>query len=212
MYTFVTVLAAFSALVATVSAKNVVVTVGHNTTDNATTVFDPAQVFAKLNDIVVFNFTEGNHTVTQSTFAAPCVPAHDTDPTINGFDSSFRVTANGTAGTILTVPITPDLANKTIWFFDFNTCAQGGVGGININDSSTETLDGFVRNAIRLNGTDANSDSNTSSASSSRASSSSRPTATGTSSDTSDASSILQQQITFGFATAFIFVFAALAF
>ena len=58
----------------------------------------------------------------------------------NSFDSGFRDTVNGTAITNLVVPITD---NSTIWFFDVNTCARGGVGGINVNDSSTETLDGF---------------------------------------------------------------------
>ena len=85
--------------------------------------------------------TQDNHTATQSTFASPCIPAHDTNITINGFDSSFRDTVNGTAITTLAVPITDN--TTTIWFFDFNTCAEGGVGGINVNESSTATLDGF---------------------------------------------------------------------
>jgi len=152
MRLFSAAIVALSAALA-VSAKQVVVTVGGNTTTNATLVFQPAEIFADPNDVVVFNFTLGNHTVTQSVFEAPCVPAHDHNITLNGFDSGFRDTVNGTAITILSVPITPDLVNTTIWFFDFNTCAQGGVGGININDSSTETLAGFIRNAIRLNGT-----------------------------------------------------------
>lgn len=88
--------------------------------------------------------TEGNHTVTQSAFGSPCQPIHDTNITINGFNSGFRDTVNGTAITIQSVPITPDLQNQTIWFFDYNTCGQGGVGGINIDDNSTATLDGFV--------------------------------------------------------------------
>ena len=196
-------------------AKQVVVTVGHNTTTNATAVFDPAEIFAELNDTVIFNCTSlpilaaslsyphfvsvtlGNHTVTQSTFSSPCTPAHDINVTLNGFDSGFRDTVNGTAITILSVPITPDIANKTLWFFDYNTCAQGGVGGININDSTTETLAGFAvsivyhmlvplrliegktdscfvfvaqRNAIRLNGTGLNQTTSTPSSSHSVAS------------------------------------------
>lgn len=86
--------------------------------------------------------TQGNHTATQSTFGAPCVSAHFTNQSTNGFDSSFRDTHNGTAITQLSVPIQN---NDTIWFFDWNTCGLGGVGGINLNTSadSTETLDGF---------------------------------------------------------------------
>lgn len=86
--------------------------------------------------------TQGNHTVTQSTFAAPCVPAHFTNDTINGFDSSFRNAGNFSA--ITNLPVTIKSPNETIWFFDWNLCAQGGVGAININDTSLETLDGFV--------------------------------------------------------------------
>ncbi|KAI0645159.1 hypothetical protein C8Q79DRAFT_927401 [Trametes meyenii] len=135
---------------AVASAKQIVITVGGNTTDNATTVFQPAEVTANIGDVVFFNFTQGNHSAIQSTFASPCIPAHDTNATINGFDSGFRDTVNGTAITNLPVPVS---SNATIWFFDAATCARGGVGGVNVNESSTETLDGFRRNAVRLNGT-----------------------------------------------------------
>ncbi|KAK0494846.1 hypothetical protein EDD18DRAFT_285952 [Armillaria luteobubalina] len=164
------------AVARTVLAENIVVTVGHNTTNNASAVFQPQSVTAKLNDIVVFNFTEGNHTVTQSLFYAPCIPANGANNTINGFDSSFRDTANGTAITILTVPITSDIENQTLWYFDYNTCGQGGVGVINVNASSTETLEGFERNAIRLNGT---ASSSSSSSSASRTSTSTSSSSTG---------------------------------
>ena len=121
-------------------------------------------------DIQHLTVTQGNHTVTQSTFSSPCIPAHVTNSSVNGFDSSFRNANNGTSVTNLPVTITD--SNVTIWFYDVNTCALGGVGGININGSSTETLDGFKvrhhlntlpavstdvtflkRNAVRLNGT-----------------------------------------------------------
>ncbi|KAF8176534.1 hypothetical protein BJ912DRAFT_930640 [Pholiota molesta] len=150
---------ALVALVASACAKTVVVTVGGNTTDNPMGVFQPASVVANQGDTVLFNC---NHTATQSTFAGPCIPAHDTDQTINGFDSGFRDTDNGTAITQLRFTVTDP--NNTIWFFDWNTCAQGGVGGMNVNESSFETLDGFQRNAIRLNGTDSGNSTDTSNA------------------------------------------------
>ncbi|KAK0212424.1 hypothetical protein DFS33DRAFT_26533 [Desarmillaria ectypa] len=156
----------------TVLAENIVITVGHNTTNNASAVFQPQSVTAKLNDTVVFNFTEGNHTVTQSLFYAPCIPANGANNTINGFDSGFRDTVNGTAITILTVPITTDIENQTLWFFDYNTCGEGGVGAINVNESSSETLDGFERNAIRLNGSASSTSSSMSRTSTSASSSS----------------------------------------
>lgn len=41
--------------VAVASAKQIVITVGGNTTDNATAVFQPAEVTAKIGDTVLFN-------------------------------------------------------------------------------------------------------------------------------------------------------------
>ncbi|CDO74710.1 hypothetical protein BN946_scf184847.g18 [Trametes cinnabarina] len=134
-------LAAVLSAICAASAKQIVITVGDPlSSDNATTVFRPAEVQAKIGDVVFFNFTQGNHSATQSTFASPCIPAHDTNVTINGFNSDLRPTNNGTAITNLPVTIT---TNDTIWFYDIATCGEGGVGGININDSSTETLEGF---------------------------------------------------------------------
>jgi len=127
--------------------------VGQNTTTNASLVFQPQEVHAVVGDTVVFNFTVGNHTAIQATFAEPCIPAHEANITINGFNSGFRDAGNFTSMSILTVPILPQNVNTTMWFYDYNTCGLGGVGVINANDSSTETLAGFERNAIRLNGT-----------------------------------------------------------
>ncbi|KAJ7594908.1 hypothetical protein C8J56DRAFT_821970 [Mycena floridula] len=133
-----------AALAASAFAKTLVVKVGANTTDNATTIFQPEIITASVGDVVTFDFTAGNHTATQSKFAVPCVSAPD------GFQSNFH--SNGTFN--FTVKDT-----KPVWFFDFNTCALGGVGGINVNQSSNETIQGFVRNAIRLNGTESNTSS-----------------------------------------------------
>ena len=85
--------------------------------------------------------TQGNHTATQALFASPCIPAHRINETVNGFDSGFRQSLNFTAITTLEVPITDN--DTTIWFYDYNTCAEGGVGVINVNETSLETLDGF---------------------------------------------------------------------
>ncbi|KAJ7818174.1 hypothetical protein B0H14DRAFT_3474016 [Mycena olivaceomarginata] len=139
-----------------------VVTVHNNASaTNGTSVFVPQVVNAALGETVFFNFTQGNHSATQSTFAAPCIPAHETNITINGFDSSLRSAGNGTSVTNLVVIMNPDIVNKTLWFFDQTTCGIGGVGVINPGNVSAtlETIDGFVRNAIRLNGTGATSSS-----------------------------------------------------
>jgi hypothetical protein len=86
----------------------------------------------------------GNHTATESTFDRPCIPAHETDVSINGFDSGFRNTQPGAPGSILAVPIIIQNVNHTFWFYDRNTCGQGGVGVINGNESSGQTLAGFT--------------------------------------------------------------------
>ncbi|KAI5833826.1 Le.flp1-like protein [Schizophyllum commune Tattone D] len=156
---------ALSGLASLAAARDIWIQVGGNTSDNASAVFQPQQVTAQLNDIVFFNFTQGNHTVTQSLFASPCIPANLANSTINGFDSGFRDAGNFTAITQLSVPITPQIENQTLWFYDYNTCGEGGVGGINVNDSDYENLEAFTRNAERLNGSDSDSDSSSSSSS-----------------------------------------------
>jgi hypothetical protein len=88
--------------------------------------------------------TNGNHTATESTFDNPCIPAHETNVSINGFDSGFRYTQPGTPGSILAVPIIIQNVYHTFWFYDWNTCGEGGVGVINNNESSSQTLAGFT--------------------------------------------------------------------
>ncbi|EMD32920.1 hypothetical protein CERSUDRAFT_35825, partial [Gelatoporia subvermispora B] len=154
-----------AAAAAVVSAKNIIITVGGNTTTNGSLVFQPQEVHAVLGDTVIFNFTLGNHTATESSFAQPCIPVNESNTPMNGFDSNFRLAGNGSSPSILSVPILPQNVNTTFWFYDVNTCGEGGVGVINANDSSTETLAGFVRNAIRLNGTNTTSSSSVSASS-----------------------------------------------
>ncbi|PFH52147.1 hypothetical protein AMATHDRAFT_74434 [Amanita thiersii Skay4041] len=188
------------------SAKRIVITVSGNTTDDAGKVFQPQSVKANTGDVVEFEFKSGNHTATQSTFASPCIPAHNTNETINGFDSGFRNAGNGTA--VTTLPVTITDPNTTIWFFDFNTCAKGGVGAININDSSLESLDGFQRNAIRLNGTDTSVGSSNSSNSSTV---SIRGSTTRTGASPSQTSNETTRTVTTGLSVAFSFFILALS-
>ncbi|KAI0036143.1 hypothetical protein K488DRAFT_41740 [Vararia minispora EC-137] len=165
-------------LVGTVLARDVFIQVGANTTADATTVFQPNNVTAQPGDTVWFNFTAGNWTATQADFAAPCIFIHDHSPLENGFDTGFRMQGNGTSSTY-PVPITQANENTTYWFFDHNTCGEGGVGVINQNVSTGQTIEGFLRNAIRLNGTGAAS-SSLASSTVTRASASSTPTASPT--------------------------------
>lgn len=134
-------------------AKTINIVVGGNgTNQDASLIFQPQEVKAAVGDIVVFNFTNGTHSAIESTFAGPCIPAHESNMTLNGFYSGLRDTVNGTAQTTLTVEIQQEDQNKTFWFYDLWACGQGGVGAINANDSDWENFDAFVRNAKRLNG------------------------------------------------------------
>lgn len=135
-----------------VGAKDVIITVGAG---NGTMVFSPQSVNASLNDVVVFQFTNGTHSATQSDFPTPCIPISITNTTINGFDSGLRPAVS--PPTELRVNIDSRNNGTPIFYFDSanGSCGMGAVGVINVNASSEETLDGFVRNAERLNGTQA---------------------------------------------------------
>ncbi|KAI0317186.1 hypothetical protein OF83DRAFT_173976 [Amylostereum chailletii] len=179
---FVSVLVSVLSLVCMTSAKDIWIQVGGNTTQNASLVFQPGSVAAQVGDTVFFNFTQGNHSAIQSTFDAPCVPIHIHNTSLNGFDDGLHLAGNGSNVTIEAVPILQQSANTTFWFYDVNTCGQGGVGVINSNESSTQTLEGFIRNAIRLNGTSSSSSSSSSAASRTSTATSTSASATGTSS------------------------------
>jgi len=114
---------------------------------------NPSALNSDLVLAILLSVTNGTHTVVESTFGQPCVPIHDTNITINGFNSGLRDAANGSAKTLLTVEIEEAHRNRTIWFYDIWGCGRGGVGAINANDSDWENLGAFVRNAKRLNGT-----------------------------------------------------------
>ncbi|KAI0313347.1 Cupredoxin [Amylostereum chailletii] len=106
---FSAVLVSLSALVASVCAQtDHQVMVGNN----GTLAFSPTDITATTGDTVTFIFMAKNHTVTQSTFAAPCAAM------AGGIDSGFQpVAANATQVPAMTITVN----NTTpLWFF----CAQ----------------------------------------------------------------------------------------
>jgi len=118
-FTVASTLAAIAAATSA-SAANVQVQVG-----NGGLTFTPSSVNASVGDTVSFVFYPKNHTVTQSSFAAPC------QPLASGIDSGFLpVSANAT-----TVPSFSLTVNATtpLWFFCHQTghCEQGMVFAIN---------------------------------------------------------------------------------
>lgn len=142
--------------IAQTAAEDIYILVG---APNSTNVYEPNSVAAEIGDVIIFQFLGGNHSATQSTFYAPCKPSHQSDPTINGFDSGMRYTPSNQSITTLVVPIGPEHINITTWFYDAAPGACGwdesAVGGINLREGSNETIAGYNRNAFRLFGDEA---------------------------------------------------------
>ncbi|TFK20403.1 hypothetical protein FA15DRAFT_647056 [Coprinopsis marcescibilis] len=130
------IVSAFLAAASLVSAETFTVVVGK---DNAL-VYDPPTVTAKQGDIVEFQFLNKNHTVTQSTFASPCVPKAD------GVDSGFQSVPAG-AQTIPSWSITINNDTAPLWFFcnQGPHCRNGMVFAV--NPSAERTFDAFKANA-----------------------------------------------------------------
>ncbi|KAJ7150145.1 hypothetical protein C8R43DRAFT_1128188 [Mycena crocata] len=94
--------------------------------------FNASEIKATKGSVLTFEFTgiPGNHTVTQSSFAAPC------QPLANGFDSGWiEILANTTTLPTWKLTVTDD--SKPIWFYCKQLlpqphCSGGMVGVINV--------------------------------------------------------------------------------
>jgi plastocyanin len=92
------------ALATIASAANIQVDVGLNGI-----AFTPSSANATTGDTVQFIFHPKNHTVTQSTFAAPC------QAMANGIDSGYRpVDANASQAISMIVPVN---SSDPLWFY-----------------------------------------------------------------------------------------------
>jgi hypothetical protein len=109
-------------------------------------VYTPESLNANVGDMVVFTFMQQNHTLTQSTFAAPC------DAMPGGMDTSFVPNPNNT------VNPPPQMAMQVkvstpLWFF----CGQKGHCGkgmtFSINPTAAKSQAMFKQMAIAQNGT-----------------------------------------------------------
>jgi len=136
---------------------------------NGGNTFAPTTVTAVANDIVVFTFKGGSHTVTQSTFANPCSPLS------GGVDSGPQAVAGTT---------TPPVYNYTVngtepaWFYcKTGTHCKGGMV-FAINPTAEKTYDAFKANAQGGGTGNGTASASGSSAPSSTASGSTAPAAT----------------------------------
>jgi len=129
---------------------------------NGTLRFDPEYINAVEGDIINFTFHPKNHTVTQSSFAEPCVPL------AGGFTSGFVPVAVGSTS-LPTYQVQVNDASKPIWVYCAQPgppshCGQGMVFAINAPaDPSPHSFSAFQALAISTNGTTATTTSSTSS-------------------------------------------------
>jgi len=113
-------------------------------------VFNPTSLTGvQNNDIVNFQFVTKNHSVTQSTFAAPCTAA--------GVSSGFQNVSDPSGPTFPTWSITIENATSPLWFFCAQTtansthCQAGMVFAINPTPAKNFTA--FQAAAIASNAT-----------------------------------------------------------
>lgn len=126
----------------------------------STLTFQPANITAQPGDTITFEFHQKNHTVTQSTFPAPCQMLASTSTSGQvGFDSGFMpVSANATTFPTFTVQVND---SSPIWAYcrQATHCGQGMAFAVNADEtgSSGKSFEAFQASAIRLNGTGSNS-------------------------------------------------------
>jgi len=116
--------------------------------------FNPSSIQAQPRDVVVFEFHQKNHTVTQSSFADPCRPLNANG--VTGFDSGFFPVADNAT----TFPTWNLTVNDTapIWAYCRQTvpashCGSGMVFAINAVESSDRNFTAYKNVAEALNGT-----------------------------------------------------------
>jgi hypothetical protein len=114
--------------------------------------FEPPNTVAAIGDTVAFVFSPKAHSVTQSSFGAPCRPLADTSNGQEvGFDSGLTpVTAPGQATFRIKVNDT-----KPIWGYcrQVGHCGQGMVFSINADQGAPKSFTAFQALAKKLNGT-----------------------------------------------------------
>jgi len=137
---FSTLLVASAALIPSLvlaQNQNHVVLVGYNQSLS----YSPSNITAVKGDTVSFEFVTKNHTVTQSTFAAPCTQLVNATTGAVGINSGYMpVNASATMVPSWTFQVLDD---TPLWFFCLqgSHCQQGMV--FSINATPNKTFDAF---------------------------------------------------------------------
>jgi len=151
MHFFTTFVAAASVLASVASAAQFNVTVG----ENGTLTYDPSSITGvQAGDTVAFKFVAKNHTLTQSTFTAPCTPK------TGGVNSGFIPVAAG-ATTFPQWTIQIDNVTAPLWFYcaQAQHCESGMVFAI--NPTADKSFDAFLNTAKGLTTTNSTSTTGT---------------------------------------------------
>jgi plastocyanin len=113
-------------------------------------VYTPNQVTAAVGDVVHFVMLAKNHTVTQSTFANPCVKM------AGGQDSGFLPNAGVSAAQAPTFQVTVASTDPTWWYCKQKVGTHCGKGMVfAINPTAEKSFEAFQSMAIAQNGTGA---------------------------------------------------------
>ncbi|KAK7694506.1 hypothetical protein QCA50_001692 [Cerrena zonata] len=132
---------------------------------NGSLTFDPPSLSAAPRDVVTFEFHQKNHTVTQSTFDAPCVAKAE------GFNSGFMAVADNATD----FPTWSITINDTapVWAYcaqhkpdGSSHCGAGMVFAVNPVDTSARNFTAFKSLAQAFNGTNSTGATGTGSGSS----------------------------------------------
>ncbi|USP76471.1 hypothetical protein yc1106_03745 [Curvularia clavata] len=110
--------------------------------------YTPDTIKAAVGDMVVFEFMQKNHTVTQSTFADPCTKME------GGMDSGFMPNPDGKPGVTWNMTVA---TTEPLWFYCKQKngihCGKGMVFSINPSETGDKTMADFKTLAIKQNGT-----------------------------------------------------------
>ncbi|KAB8300492.1 hypothetical protein EYC80_000657 [Monilinia laxa] len=122
----------------TTATKTHVVRVGSTT--NNTIKYFPDNIKANVGDIIQFQFASGNHTVTQSTFDAPCVPISQSSNNTGVFSGFMDVAAANSTGMVPVFSM-PVKVKTPLWFYcsQAKHCQKGMVLVVNENIAANAT-------------------------------------------------------------------------
>ncbi|KAI0332623.1 hypothetical protein GY45DRAFT_1273717 [Cubamyces sp. BRFM 1775] len=158
---FSTIVAALLPVGAALAQQTITVKVG----ENGTLTYNPNSVTAQNGDTIQFQFLSKNHTVTQSTFAAPCSNITDGNGLVTGVDSGFQlVPANATQFPVWSITI--NNASTPLWFYcrQAQHCQSGMVFAV--NPTQEKSYDAFKANAAASDAVNGSPQSGSSGASS----------------------------------------------